>query len=248
MVKEKFVRKKTHHKLGKLYEMLLPPLDMAPSVRYGIEGAPADNKFVKFFRTMFNMEKVKLIVSPRIVENAFVIKNTSNLPKGSKILDFGCAESILALQLACMGYKVTGVDIQDYVLRHSNLEFIKGDFLKIGFKRKFDCVTVVSSVEHVGLGFYGDEMDMNGDLKTMEKIRKILKPQGILIITIPFGCFSSSWERSYDEKGLKGLLKRFRIIHSEYYVKYQDTWIEVNKEDLKREDESVFCAVCKVKE
>lgn len=247
MVKQKSMKKKTHHKLGKLYEMLLPPLDIAPFVRYDMKGSSFDNKFVKFFKTMFNMRKFELIVSSRIIENAFVIKNVSNLPKGSKILDFGCAESILALQLACMGYKITGVDIQNYALRHSNIEFVKGDFLKTEFKKEFDCVVAVSSVEHMGLGFYGDPTDKDGDLKTMEKISKILKPQGTLIITVPFGHDSSSWERSYDEERLKRLLEKFKIMQSEHYVKHQDSWIEVNKEDLKRDDESVFCAICEVK-
>lgn len=246
MIKKKLVRKKTHHRLGKLYEMLLPPLDIAPFARYDIDGSPLGNKSVKFFKTMFNRGKVKLIVSPRVVENAFAIKSIASLPKGSKILDFGCAENILALQLACMGYKVTGVDVQDYAFRHSNLEFIQGDFLKVGFKKKFDCVTSLSSVEHVGLGFYGDIVDAGGDLRVMEKIRKILKPHGILIITVPFGRSSSSWERSYDEKSLEELLMGFKITHSEYYVKYKGDWIEVNKGDL-REEKSVFCAVCKVK-
>jgi len=45
---------------------------------------------------------------------------------------------------------------------------------------KFDAVFSYSSLEHDGLGRYGDPRDPDGDLKRMEKIKGLLKPGQIL--------------------------------------------------------------------
>jgi hypothetical protein len=53
--------------------------------------------------------------------------------------------------------------------------------------RQFDRILCVSSIEHSGLGRYGDPLDPDGDLKAMAGLRDMLNPAGILYLTVPIG-------------------------------------------------------------
>ncbi|EGT34420.1 hypothetical protein CAEBREN_09909 [Caenorhabditis brenneri] len=51
----------------------------------------------------------------------------------------------------------------------------------------FDFAASFSSIEHSGLGRYGDPLDPIGDLREMLKIKCILKKGGLLFLGVPFG-------------------------------------------------------------
>ena len=65
----------------------------------------------------------KMYYEERMVELPFVFKYIRRPP--ASVLDIGCVESSLPVQLAMMNYDVTGIDIRDYCYRHTNLQFIK---------------------------------------------------------------------------------------------------------------------------
>lgn len=126
-------------------------------------------------------------VTERILEHGFVIKNVlSRLNKGASVLDIGCAESLVPLELASHGFMVHGVDFRAYPVRHSNLISYQGDFLSMDFAGKFfDVVLFLSSIEHFGLGWYGDPLDAEADRKSLAKAKSLLVDEGYLIITVP---------------------------------------------------------------
>ena len=49
----------------------------------------------------------------------------------------------------------------------------------------FDAVATYSSLEHSGLGRYGDGLNPWGDLITMARAWCVLKDQGLLMIAVP---------------------------------------------------------------
>ena len=51
----------------------------------------------------------------------------------------------------------------------------------------FDIILSISSFDHSGLGRYGDPLDPDGDIKAIKSIHSILKPDGLLILTVPIG-------------------------------------------------------------
>jgi len=51
----------------------------------------------------------------------------------------------------------------------------------------FDAAVSISSFEHDGLGRYGDPLDPDGDLKAMQKMKRIARPGGLLYLSVPVG-------------------------------------------------------------
>lgn len=168
------------------------------------------------------------IVNERIVEYAICFANLGVKPsKKVSILDIGCYYSNFPISLASMGFDTYAIDIMPYELTHPNFTFIQEDMRDYNFKRKkFDIVTCVSTLEHIGLGDYGDRKESSGDEKTVEAIKKVLKKKGTFILTVPFGRKSkTNTHRSYDWKSLSKLLDGFKIIEKEFFAEKNGKWI-----------------------
>lgn len=158
------------------------------------------------------------VTSERIVEVPWIFANLG-LPRGARVLDFGCSESPVALELASLGYRVVGVDLRPYPMTHPNLTVVQGDFLTRGFASgEFDAVVAISAVEHCGLGGYGEAAGVGGDRPVVEEMHRILRPGGRLLLTVPYGrAGRTSWYRVYDRASLAALLAGFRVVRTDYY-------------------------------
>lgn len=70
----------------------------------------------------------------------------------------------------------------------SNLFSAPADLTRLPFEtgsvRSLSCM---HTVEHVGLGRYGDPLDYDGDLKAMRELRRVLAPGGDLLFVVPVG-------------------------------------------------------------
>jgi len=55
------------------------------------------------------------------------------------------------------------------------------------YTESFDFAISFSSVEHSGLGRYGDPVDPFADLTEVQKIKCLLKSKGILYLGLPVG-------------------------------------------------------------
>lgn len=178
----------------------------------------------------------------RTAEYRFVFKHLP--PIGSTVLDVGCSESLLPLKLAKKGYKVYAIDTRRYQERHPNLIFIQEDIISTSFPNEFfDCVTAVSTIEHIGLGLYGDPVHETADTKAVQEISRILKPNGKLILTTPFAAeyklasYAGGLERYYDSSTLQTLLQGFKVQTQEFFVaKSRFNWVNVPKEQAKSSD------------
>ena len=164
------------------------------------------------------------IKGERDVEWAFLF---TNLPDGpGKAIEFGCEFGHMSLLAALKGFQVLAVDLQDqpFTWKHPNVEFVKGDFLKIALPREsFDLAINCSSVEHVGVaGRYGIELDEpDGDIEVMERLAAVLKPGGLLLMTAPCGkdAVMAPWHRVYGPERLPKILAPFEILKEAYWVK-----------------------------
>lgn len=87
---------------------------------------------------------------------------------------------------------------------------------------RFDLVIAVNSVDTFGLGVSGESFDPLGDLKLMQRFRKMIKPDGHLAISVPIGkdrlIFNSA--RVYGAIRLPKLLEGWRIVESDGYDEF----------------------------
>lgn len=84
------------------------------------------------------------------------------------------------------GARPTTIDYNTIITRTDRIETMTvGDWDRT--KPTFDFAWSISSFEHDGLGMYGDPLDPHGDLKAMEKMKRIVKPGGLLFLSVPVG-------------------------------------------------------------
>jgi SAM-dependent methyltransferase len=152
---------------------------------------------------------------------------SAEMPPGpGEALEFGCEQGYLSLLAACRGFHVTANDLenQSFAWKHSQVDFVQGDFLKLDLPRNhFDLAINCSSVEHVGVpGRYGiTREEEDGDIEVMGKLAGVLKPGGTLLMTAPCGIDSvmSPWCRVYGAQRLPRLFARFGIKKELYWIK-----------------------------
>lgn len=79
---------------------------------------------------------------------------------------------------------------------------------------QFDSIISISSIEHDGLGRYGDPLNPWGDIQTMQKFKKMLKPGGLLFLAVPVGkdCLFWNAHRIYGRMRLPLLLEGWEIV------------------------------------
>ncbi len=151
-----------------------------------------------------------LLVNERIVEQPFAFGALAGLPAGAAIVDVGGSESTVGLSLATLGHRVTVVDPRAHPLRHPNLTHASCRLDELPEPaRPFDAALVLSAVEHFGLEQYGqDTVDERLDLDALERLRKLVAPGGLLVLTVPFAGQATvdDFQRVYDEAGLHELL------------------------------------------
>lgn len=109
-----------------------------------------------------------------------------NLEPRARVLDLACGAGRQTLEMARRGYRVFGLDSLDASVSEArrvgrseklNVHFMKGDIRQIRYKAEFDAVINLFS----SFGHFPDERD---DIKTLESVRKALKPGGKLIMDL----------------------------------------------------------------
>jgi SAM-dependent methyltransferase len=78
-------------------------------------------------------------------------------------------------------YRPANVELDNLVCKHA-------DITKLPFNdnsiKSLSCMHVV---EHVGLGRYGDPLDVAGDLKAIDELKRVMAVDGILLFVVPIG-------------------------------------------------------------
>ena len=117
---------------------------------------------------------------------------------GTDVLDVGCSEGVLSILAAREGYSVTGIDLNSDAIQYARdladqesaevrerVDFKIVDLASVGDgKPVFDTVLAGEVIEHV-----------LAPERLMQLCATVLKPDGVLVITTPFGISSN-----YDHK------------------------------------------------
>jgi SAM-dependent methyltransferase len=217
---------------------------------------------IVFFWVSIGLKRLSLLFggwSQRAVEYPWVIESLRLVPRGGLILDVGCAESLLSHELIARGFRVVGIDIRDYPFKNKRMLFLKRNIMDTGLPDSiFDAIVIVSTIEHVGLESYGQTVkDTDGDLRAMNELTRILKPQGIIILTTPYigkaPLRVTSFERIYNRERLSELTRGLRIIKEDYFYPLRGGkrlyWLRLSKEEMDKqtftEEAGIACLVLK---
>src|ERR1035437_3295480 len=109
---------------------------------------------------------------------------TLDVVAGKGVLDLACGEGYGSFLMASVAAKVTGVDVSaeavkhansNYAIKANNLKFQKGSAASLKLRdASFDVVVSFETIEHL------DEQS-----KMLAEIRRVLRPDGVLIISSP---------------------------------------------------------------
>lgn len=79
-------------------------------------------------------------------------------------------------------------DFRPAQLELNGLESLEGDLTRIAFPdNSIESLSCLHTIEHVGLGRYGDPIDYDGDLKAIAELKRVVKPGGSLLFVTPVG-------------------------------------------------------------
>jgi SAM-dependent methyltransferase len=183
----------------------------------------------------------------KLIEWSFILRGL-NRSKRIKSLDVGCTSNLFIYQLASYG-EAFGIDARPYYENlPKNIEFIQADVSHMPFPdNSFDVITLISVIEHIGLGGYGDPVYGNGDFEAMAELKRALKKDGKLFITTLIGnkyiVTPDGSERIYDKSRLAKLVENFVVRREEYYI-FRKKWILTDKHTAFLESPERFALAC----
>jgi SAM-dependent methyltransferase len=83
------------------------------------------------------------------------------------------------------------IDFYDYrpaELKLSNMNSYHADLIRLPFPNdSIKSLSCMHTVEHIGLGRYGDPIDPDGDLKAISELKKVTAKGGSLLFVVPVG-------------------------------------------------------------
>lgn len=196
--------------------------------------------------------------SDRAIEYPWVLTQIKNIKPSSLLIDVGCAESLLSHELTSKGFKVVGLDIRNCPFKNKKMLFVKRNIMNSGLPDgTFDAAILISTVEHIGLSAYGQlTLEDYGDINAMKELHRILKPDGILIMSTPYIGNSlfrvDSFQRNYNRERLAKLVQHFQVIKEEYFYferrRRSIYWIKMGREEIDKQnftDPGIACLVLK---
>lgn len=160
---------------------------------------------------------------------------TSN-PQDVRILDVGSGKSGFVNVLAALGYDVVGIDRYSPPFhKHLNYTFINAGINNLDPQiRKWDVITCISTVEHIGLN-WGKFTD---DIKAVKRMNDLLTKNGVLLLTTHYGRdyivdYENAW-RIYDDDHLKELLEGSTISKIDFFTKRDGFWVPTSRDEARK--------------
>jgi len=134
------------------------------------------------------------------------------------------------------------VEFYDYRpadLSLTNFTAKRGDLLHLPFKdESVKSLSCMHTVEHVGLGRYGDPIDSDGDLKAIYELKRVIAKNGSLLFVVPLGkpkiMFNA--HRIYSYKQILSYFSDFKLEEFSLIPEFSgDMIFNASEEDVQKE-------------
>ena len=135
-------------------------------------------------------------------------------------------------------------DYRPAILNLDNLKSERIDLTNIFFEDNSQyCVSCMHTIEHIGLGRYGDPIDPNADIKAINELKRIIKPDGHLLIVVPIGkpkiMFNA--HRIYSYEMIINLMNGFNLKEFSMVYDNQDFKTNANPKDVENQNYGCGC-------
>ncbi len=199
-----------------------------------------------FLRDAFRRVFPKLVereftVSERVAEIPFALR-ALQLPSGSRVLDVGSRWSIFPLNLVSLGYRTVATDLARLPYGGAGPDVVRADIRRAPFRpNSFDAATLISTLEHVGVGAYDARRGSDDDIALVRELHGIVKPGGILVLTVPYGVGGTGpHHRAYDAVRLARATDGWVRDEEHFYVRDGLVWREETEAEAASLDSAVF--------
>jgi hypothetical protein len=132
------------------------------------------------------------------------------------------------------------VSTLDYITPECNYKINTLSMNNYNKEMKYDVVISFSSLEHDGLGRYGDPINPNGDIDSCIEAYSMLNKEGYFICGIPIGdgCIEGNFHRIYNKKRID---KLFSLFHNYIgSVNYQTLYNKLNFTGTNWQNQPIF--------
>lgn len=148
----------------------------------GIDLVTADDIHVHIKNNFLSRAGFRIFGLPHIGIRLRARKIMKNINKPERMLDAGCGTGVYSFSLAKKIDKIEAVDISEEKIENAgkisifkNITFKQGDLCNLKFdSNSFDLAICSDVLEHI-----------KNDKKAMSELMRVLKPNGMLLLTVP---------------------------------------------------------------
>ena len=208
--------------IKKTIRILLTPLILGDYFRYKKELRGHESRFTLRLRDFHPQVKDKTITTGFDRHYVYHTSWAARIVAETKpVKHIDISSSLYFSGIVSAFVPVEFYDYRPANLLLSNLESKEGNLLSLSFETgSVASLSCMHTVEHVGLGRYGDSIDPDGDKKACAELSRVLAPGGSLIFVTPVGRESMiefNAHRIYSYEAVLGLfpnleLKEFSLI------------------------------------
>jgi SAM-dependent methyltransferase len=147
-------------------------------------------------------------------------------------VDIGSHHKFVALLSKVL--PVTMIDIRPPSCRLDSLQFQEGSILALPFETgSLMSVSSICVIEHIGLGRYGDPIDVEGTVKASKELMRVLAPGGKLYISVPIASVNKTHfnaHRAFTETYIAQLFEPYTITDRKYI--YGNDFVAEYRDDI----------------
>jgi len=205
-----------------------------------------NQQIMKKFKDKENLPpKYGYALDDRVVEYPWVLSRISVLNNGS-LLDAGSTLNFKEIleSPALKNKRITIINLnpEENCFWQKGISYVFGDLRNLPFKDNcFDYITCISTLEHIGMdnvlytkdSKYKEEKIFDFE-KAILELKRVLKEEGKLFITIPFGKYQNLGRfQQFDSKLVKRVLEVFgpKEYKVNYYKYAKESWNVSNERE-----------------
>lgn len=181
------------------------------------------------------------LLDERIVEYPWLFSRLNNL--NGKLLDAGSVLNFHYLlsrpELSAKDIFISTLAPEKHAYWHRGISYVYEDMRDICYKDNyFDCIACLSVLEHVGMDntmlYTSDplkkEKTPTSFLSVVSELHRVLKPGGVLFISVPFGEQRNyGWLQIFNGGMIDSIVDTFKpLSYSESYLRYLDNGWEAS--------------------